>query len=185
MRRIMKRKQIFSLFFVFIFACLLYSCAEGGNDLKIQTSLSSKSLHDLSSKIYEKEELSKIAVFNGSIEQLNKEYPIECIRNNNGAYRVVYLGEEDIAVLLFDSDGNKYRGSIYTVRLTKNDFEHLTEGLTLEDVRKVDPDGEYLFLYTGRNDTPRLSSHYTKDGFLITIEYDSLNNIINKYEELI
>ena len=49
----------------------------------------------------------------------------------------------------------------------------------------IDPNGEYLFLYTGRNDTPKVSSHYTKDGYLITIEYDVSNVIISINEELI
>ena len=39
-----------------------------------------------------------------------------------------------------------------------------------------DPDGEYLFLYTGRNDQ-RYSSHYTMDGYLIIIEWSNENTV--------
>ena len=97
---------------------------------------------------------------------------------------MAYLGDGRIAVLLFDNYGNKLFGNIYNLQLLKSDFDSLAEGQSLEKVREIDPDGEYLFLCTGRNDTPKVSSHYTKDGYLITIEYDASNNIIIINEEL-
>ncbi len=57
--------------------------------------------------------------------------------------------------------------------------------MQLEEVRAIDPDGEYLFLYTGRNDVPKVSSHYTKDGYLITIEYDESNAVVSVEQELV
>lgn len=79
----------------------------------------------------------------------------------------------------------KILGSIYNCRKIKSDFGELKKGQTLENVQKIDPQGEYLFLYTGRNDTPKISSHYTKDGYLITIQYDDSGTIIDIAEELI
>ena len=90
-----------------------------------------------------------------------------------------------MAVIVFDSQGNKILGDIHGVLLSKSDFDHLEKGATLNTVQEIDPAGEYLFLYTGRNDTPRLSTHYTKDGYLITIEYDYQNRVSNIYEELL
>ena len=55
-------------------------------------------------------------------------------------------------------------------------------GRHLSDVQTIDPEGEYLFLYTGRNDVPKVSTHYTTDGFVITITYDK-NNVIEKIEK--
>ena len=153
--------------------------------MKNKLSPSNKSLVDLASKVYDEAQLLELAGFNGLIDELNAQYPIECIREDNGTYRVSYLGDESIAVLLFDNYGNKLWGNIYNTKLLKSDFDDLLKGQSLEEVREIDPNGEYLFLYTGRNDTPKLSSHYTKDGYLITIEYDASNKIINTNEELI
>lgn len=164
---------------------LLCSCAKGGSTLKIEISPSDKSIIDLSSTIYDEPKLLELAKFSGSIDALNAQYPIECFREDNGTYRATYLGNGSIAVLLFDNYGNRYWGNIYNTNLLKSDFEGLAKGQSLEEVRKIDPNGEYLFLYTGRNDTPKVSSHYTKDGYLITIEYDASNNIISINEELI
>lgn len=181
----MRLKKSFALISIMILLFLLCSCAEGGSDLKNETSPSDKSLIDLVTKIYDEPQLLELAKFNGSIDELNAQYPIECLREKNGTYRAAYLGNGSIAVLLFDNSGNRYWGNIYNTQLLKSDFEGLTKGQLLEEVRKIDPNGEFLFLYTGRNDTPKVSSHYTKDGYLITIEYDASNSIISINEELI
>lgn len=168
-----------------ILLCLLCSCAKGGSELKVKISPSDKSIIDLTSRIYDDSQLLEIVKFSGSISELNIQYPIECLRDNSGIYRVSYLGDGNIAILLFDDSGNKLLGNIYGAEQLKSAFDGLVQGQSLEDVRKIDPEGEYLFLYTGRNDTPKVSSHYTKDGYLITIEYDAFNTIININEELI
>ena len=100
-------------------------------------------------------------------------------------YRVSYLGDESVVIFLFDGSGNRLFGSTYSTQLLKSDFDKLVKGQSLDKVRAIDPNGEYLFLYTGRNDTPKVSSHYTKDGYLITIEYDASNVITSINEKLI
>ncbi len=46
----------------------------------------------------------------------------------------------------------------------------LAKGMSLDEVRSVDPNGDYLFLYAGRNDFNE-SFHCTKDGYFYAIEY--------------
>ena len=180
-----RSKKVFSLIAVIVLMTLICSCSKGGNNLKIETSPSEKSLVDLASEIYDEAQLLQLAKFNGSMNELNTEHPIECLREDNGTYRVSYLGDGSVAVLLFDSSGDKLFGKTYSAQLLKADFDRLVKGQSLDEVRTIDPDGEYLFLYTGRNDTPKVSSHYTKDGYLITIEYDVSNVIISINEKLI
>ena len=139
----------------------------------------------MASKTYDETDLSELAEFNGLLNELNTKCPIECLRKDNGVYRVSYLGDGRIAVLLFDSSGNKILGNTYRTQLLKSDFNGLAKGQSLDAVRAIDPNGEYLFLYTGRNDTPKESLHYTKDGYLITIQYDASCSIISINEELI
>lgn len=174
-------------FLTFIMVMLLgiCSCAKEGSDLNIEVSPADKGLVDLASKKYDETELLELMKFNGSLSELDIKYPIECLRKDNGIYRVSYLGDESVVVFLFDGFGNKLSGRTYSTQLLKSDFDKLVKGQTLDEVREIDPDGEYLFLYSGRDDTPKISSHYTKDGYLITIEYDASNVITSIKEELI
>ncbi len=165
--------------------CFLCSCTKGESNLDVTISPLDKSLIDLATNTYSDSQLSSIVQFGGSISEINKQYPIECVRKINGAYRVSYLGDCSVAVLIFDESGNKIIGNVYSTLLLKSDFEGLNKGELLKNVQELDPNGEYLFLYTGRNDVPRMSSHYTIDGYLISIEYDSTNTVVNIVEELL
>lgn len=181
----MKITKGFSLVATIVLFFILCSCSKGGNDLKIETSPSEKNLIHLASTIYDESQLLEIVNFKGLMNELQAKHPIECLREDSGTYRASYLGDGSIAVILFDDSGNKLWGKIYNTQLLKSDFGRLSKGQQLDEVRAIDPNGEYLFLHTGRNDTPKVSSHYTKDGYLITIEYDALNTIISIDEELI
>ena len=181
----MRLTKYFFLIFLIVMPLVICSCAKGESDLNIEISPTDKSLVDLASKIYKETELSELVKFSGSLNELNVKYPIECLREDNGMYRVSYLGNESVAIFLFDGSGNKLFGRTYSTQLLKSDFDKLLKGQSLDEVRAIDPNGEYLFLYTGRTDTPRVSSHYTKDGYLITIEYNTSNVVTGISEELI
>lgn len=180
-----KMRVLKSTFLIILLLCLLCSCAKGGEDLKMQLSPQDKSLGELSTKIYDEAELTTIALFVGSIQELDVNYPIECIRKTPTGYRVSYCGKTNLTSILFDSAGQRIMGSVYKMSKSKASFDILSIGKSLEDVMELDPDGSYLFLYTGRNDIPKQSIHFTVDGYLITIEYDGENLISNIVSELI
>lgn len=181
----MRSAKFYFPIFITVMLLVICSCTKGRSDLNIEISPPDKSLVDLASKIYEKTELLELMNFSGSLNELNIQYPIECLREDNGMYRVSYLGDESVVIFLFDGSGNKLFGCAYSTQLLKSDFDKLLKGQSLDRVRAIDPNGEYLFLYTGRNDTPKVSSHYTKDGYWVTIEYDDSNVITSINEELI
>lgn len=85
----------------------------------------------------------------------------------------------------FDGAGNRLLGRVYSAQLQKADFDAISAGQSLDDVLRLDPNGEYLFLFAGRNDLPRVSTHYTKDDYIILVEYDTSNTIISIRESLI
>ena len=179
MKRLLSSVSLIMLLF------MLCSCNKVGYDLTVKIASSDKSLVDLASVVYDESQLSEIIASDCLINELNAKYPIECLRRCNDMFRVSYRGNACVAVLLFDNSGKMLNGSIYTVKLSKSDFDGLSKGKSLEDVRTADPDGVYSFLYTGRNDIPKASAHYTKDGYLIKIEYDDSNTIISISAELI
>ena len=180
----MRFKKQFSLISVVMLLFLICSCEKGENGLKMQVSPSNKTLVDLASKVYDDSQLFEIAEFKGTMNELDKKYPVECLRQNDDAYHVSYLGNERVAVLLFDNSGNKVFGKVYIAKKSKSDFDTLVKGQSVDDVMAFDPDGEYAFLYTSSGG-PLLSAHCTKDGYGIYIEYDASWIIINTYEELL
>lgn len=170
---------------IIVLLCLCCACSKGGERLEVKLSPSEKTLVDLVTETYSDTQLLEITQFSGKINELNKQYPIECVRKIENTYRVSYLGDYSVAVIVFDKSGNRILGNVYSMLQSKSVFSSLTKGQSLEEVKEIDPKGEYLFLHTGRNDAPKISTHYTKDGYLITIEYDTTNTILNIMEEMI
>lgn len=153
---------------------------------------------DVLTRIYSDEELTEIEQFQGTLLELNPTWPIQCRRKKeatqyvvypNGSdapllwidmvvsreamQYVVYRSESDVLFLYFDMDGNRAAWPArYRMTHTREEFETLQVGDTLDDVMAFDPDGSYLFLYTGRVDAPRVSTHCTTDGYLVKIAYD-------------
>ncbi len=165
--------KYFVIISMVISICLFCSCAKEGNDMGINISQKNENIINLISTVYDDDTLKEIISIDGKIKDINKKYPIECIRKFSKIYRISYLGIEKVAILLFDYDGNKLFGKIYDTKKLKSDFSELKNGDSLKDVQNIDPNGEYLFLFTGRNDASRVSYHYARDGFVIMIEYDN------------
>ncbi len=174
--------RIIKCCFVFvILVSLLTSCSNNGGAVSMNIAQPEQLLSELVSKVYTSDQLSEIVKFRGSMKEFNSQYPIECIRESEYAYRVAYLGSESVAIIFFNRDGEHILGRIYKLFPSKSNFESLSIGEPLDDVKQMDPDGEYMFLYTGSNDAPRTSTHCTKDGYWIEIEYteDNLISSIN------
>lgn len=191
----MKIKSFFCIFLGVIMFCATAACSKKSvsdpSTQKTETTFNIKpipdneNVTDVITNIYNYNELLEISKFEGSLEDLNKLYPIEFVRNVNGVYRVSYLGNGNIAILFADNSEKVLMGKVYNTRKTRSEFAAVKAGQSVIDVEKFDPDGEYLFLYTGRNDLERVSTHYTKDGYLIRIEYDNACNVVNINETLI
>ena len=184
MKADMKTAMNVRIIVIMILLCLLGSCSR---DFNMRVSPEDKTINELVSAIYDESELKSITKLGTSINELNARYPIECIRKDGETYRVSYLGKGKVAENLFDSSGDKILGYVFNTNLLRSDFDGLKTGQTLEDVRRIDSneDGAYFFLYTGRNDVPRESAHYTSDGYRITIEYDTSDIIVGIDETLI
>ena len=177
---IAKRKMLLAVVLILLFIAaitlLLCSCKNDNNRLNIRVSSEEKNLIDLAEKIYEQQELTEIRDFDGTINDFNKKYPFQCLRKKENYYRASYLGEREVAVIIFDLYGNKQHGYIQQNDKSKTDFDKLL-GSYLGEVRELDPTGDYAFLFMGRDDVPRCSYHCTAEGYSITIEYDNLGKV--------
>jgi hypothetical protein len=118
-----------------------------------------------------------ILQYKGTLSELLTQYPTEYVRQLENGYRVVYYGDSTIAVVLFDVDGNNPVQKIYKMGHPRSVYDGLKIGQSLSEVHAIDPDGDYWFLVTGRNDFPKYSTHYTADQYVVSIQYDDDNLI--------
>lgn len=166
-------------------ACLCSCSNKEDVEMKLEISPPDQFIKDLVSQVYSDSQLYDIYQKRGSVKELNMCYPIECLRTYGSYFRASYLGENRIAVVVFDQKDTILITRLYNISIEKKAFDKLEIGQSLQDVMQTDPDGDYLFLYTGRNDLPKISSHYTKDGYLVSIKYDESDKITEIDIELI
>lgn len=98
---------------------LMFSCAAAESELQAVVSPANQTIVALASKTYDDAQLLEISQFDGSLNELNAQYPAECVREENGLYRVSYLGSESVAALLFNGAGNRLLGRVYSAQLQK------------------------------------------------------------------
>ena len=169
--------------------CLLCSCGKKENEpFDIEKCVSPNiNINRMFLKKYSQDEIEKIRKFDGTIEELNKEYPIKCVRkyDSDNCYRISYLGENNIVQVWYLANEEKVYPILYKFSCPKKKLEELKLGASVEEVQETDPDGDYAFLYVSSDEAPLISQHYTKDGYLITIDYDDDYKITKINEELI
>lgn len=167
----MMQYRLLKVLFATIISLFLCACVDKEDEFDMQFSSTDRPISELVTCEYSNSELEDIVSTATTIQALNARYPVECIRDCGNIVRVSYCGDDAVAVILFDNKGNRIMGRVFTTYRLKDDFETINIGSCLNDVQQIDPDGNYLFLITGRNDIPRESVHCTKDGYLITIKY--------------
>ena len=150
---------------------VLYSLSNFMTDTNFGRLYASQNIHNLATTTYTWEQLAEIANFDGTYYEFAGKYPIQCSKMVGGSYRVSYLGEKNlVAVLWFDSKGEKLSRNIYTTNRTLDEISQIQVGDSMDKVKQIDPEA-YFPLPIMDKDRIR-SEHYTADGFLVTIYYE-------------
>jgi hypothetical protein len=156
-------------------------------NMTIKVSPDNLTVFELVTTEYDDEQLLKMSEFRGSIIELNNNYPIECLRHieKGTLYRASYVGDSKVLTFWFNDDGEIQMIKTSLLSPPKAQFDELAIGQSFDDVYQLDPTAEYDFLNTGRTDSPKISSHYSSDGWLIHISYDDQLQITRIISELI
>ena len=150
---------------------VLYSLYNFMTDMNFGRLHMTQNIHSLTATTYNNDGLEEIKNFEGTYYELGAKHPGGCTKTVGGSLRVTFLGEGRIAVLMFDAQGNKLSGNVYTTTCTLSDLSGLQVGDTMEKVKQVHPDA-YFPLITMDKDRVR-SEHYTSDGFMVTVFYEN------------
>ena len=127
-------------------------------------------------------QLIKTSDYNTVNDKLRKSENVYNILKELGIYQyksIDYINytaikcSDGFYLLLFDVDG-KY-GTLEKIVFSsaeEKSFYALHTGMTLEDVKKIDSNGTYDFVYHSWSDYPQLSYHFFESGECFMINYD-------------
>lgn len=167
----------FRLFAAVMAAVLVIFCSCGETfDISVLVSDENANINELITRTYSSEQLKEMIIFT-NLEQMNEEYPVECLRKIDSSYQAIFKGDKTIMLIDFDESGLRMGSESHKVLANSEGFDELAIGDTIRNVRELDPAGDYLFLYTGDNSLPRESIHYIESGYVFTITYDNGNVI--------
>ena len=181
-------KKVFSksvfLLLALCIACSAFLCACDNKtvpqNFPVAISPADRSALELCSTPRTNADLDKIYSFvndsGNSINDLNKKYEIQCLRQDEDEYRIEYIGGNHILVLRFDKDAKYIKdeklNSLYRVTDTRGKFDKLKVGDPVTEVQKVDPSCYFPFLLDPSTDR-HVTYHYTEDGYCTKIKYDT------------
>ena len=60
----------------------------------------------------------------------------------------------------------------------KDDLLRIPIGVSVKQVQKIDPDGDYDFMFTSWSGYPQTSHHYTSDGYAFSIDYNDAYEVV-------
>ena len=150
---------------------VLYSLYNFTTDTNFPRLYTTNNITKMGVKTYDNETLEQIAAYEDSYQKLNATFPGGTTKIAGDSYRVSYLGEGSVAVLVFDSMGTRISGHVFATTCTRADLSGIAVGDSVEQVQEVHPDG--LYMYTDSLQQFASSAHYTGDGFLVTIKYEN------------
>lgn len=177
------------LFLAAATAFCLYACAQKTPDAPAVSDPEANAF-DLIQHVYTDTELDEIdaQAQELTLKELHARYPVECVRDaGDGSDCCVcyYASEDRLLSLYFDADGN-YVAILNRMHplLSDEEADMIQIGESVSDIRERLPDGDYLFLYTGRSDVPRNSVFYTCSGYRIIVRYDDDMKVSSIVKEL-
>ena len=112
---------------------------------------------------------------NSSILRILDKYQyidVQMVKFDNDQQILFIKLKDRIVSIYIDVEGNSSFPIETTPLYQLVEYQALAVNGALSDMLKFDPEGQYLFLFAGRNDLPRVSQHFTSDGYYLVIKYD-------------
>lgn len=109
-----------------------------------------------------------------ALKAFNRRIPVECLKKTNDKYYTVIKTEEGWVIVFFDSKQKLMYSQDVSIsaNTNKEKMNTLKEGMLLDEVKSIDPDGDYSFTHSNWLDFTQMSYHYLPDGNTYVISYD-------------
>ncbi len=126
------------------------------------------------------DELSELLESKPTLEELNARIPLEFVRKLETSYKAVVKTDQGWVQVFFEQDGTFFdsveMGELKGV--LKDDLLRIPIGVSVKQVQKIDPDGDYDFMFTSWSGYPQTSHHYTSDGYAFSIDYNDAYEVV-------
>ena len=114
-----------------------------------------------------------------NLEDLETEYL--CTKKIESAHltTLMYFGDIYALEIQFNQSGERINTWHRSYCENEQLIDCIDVGMDLDTIMTMDPRGDYSFLYTGRNDTPRISVHCFKNLSVLLVRYDSNYRVVS------
>lgn len=161
-------------------ACREQGAADKETTQEVTVSPDDINCFDLVQKKVSEADLHDFLDTHPTVEELNQRFPIECFRyptvpvwghlcwatyNTDNGWTIIYFSEK----MNYSSHKTIQMNSLV------ESLEQVEIGLSVDEVEKLDPVGDYWFKYSNK---PWVSFHYTEDGMEYFVVYDSSFHVI-------
>lgn len=138
------------------------------------------SLQFVHSQVYHKTVMAW-AHIRPSLSALCQLVELDFIKETQFSYTTLFETEKGYVQFAFSKDGSHIltKHIIFSENVTQEDMDKICPGMSLDEVEKIDPQGQYIFRYMGSNAPPYISEHYLTSGIYYIIVYDENYNVIN------
>ncbi len=191
MKRSFRRTAALLLSALILLSACLCGCQqeEKVKNFPVALSKTDRSALELCEVYYTDEELDAIydcAAEEGTASHLNDSYEIDCLRRDEEGCHVIYTGQKKVLVLYFDQQGKwieqEKKACLIKMLGTAADLKKVKVGSDISVVQKADKNAFYPFLENA--DLPRVSRHYSEDGYVTVIAYDDSNAVVSIDREI-
>lgn len=108
-----------------------------------------------------------------TLNEINNTIPMKNIKECNSIYRNAIKTDKGWFFILFDNNEAFIDlKRINISNLNSKKYAILTIGMPLNQVKQIDPSGDYTFCLASWSNYPQKSYHYSSDGYEIVISYN-------------
>ena len=121
------------------------------------------------------DELTTKVLRSPTIDDLNNQIGFEKIKKEPYGYRTVVNSNRGYVLIYFDANQvcTGYKLIRFSSQKYQNNVKSIEGGISLTDVRRLDPDGDYTFLLSSWSQYPQISYHFFEDGTAFEIHYSN------------
>ena len=112
--------------------------------------------------------------WDSSLTGFIKKINAECVKKIESGYYVPISTNRGWVIVFFDNNQRfLYVQPIkISEKMNKEQMDNIREGMSLEEVKMIDKEGDYSFTYTNWLQYSKMSYHYLPDGHTYVISYD-------------
>lgn len=174
----MKKVTLFAI--VTIFVLCFSSCTDKKGEA-MNIIKSDIPIMDLVTNEYKYSSVTSFLNKDPNVNELNSKFKNNFYKYFLDMYYTVIKTDEGMLIVYFDTNMRLEGWSkiSFSENSTYESLKSLSKNISLYDVLKLDPNGNYPFIYSGWSGYPRMSYHFFKNGTVYLIQYDSLDKVIS------